>query len=94
MTLMLVQDYILDTSETEYVEFIRASYLPLFPKLVVKAILIGEYKHCVWWSNNWCTTRLSRSIVTITINIQIFKPLFDFTSVRRKLSYLKFCIVW
>jgi hypothetical protein len=34
MTLMLAQDYIPYPSETQYVEFIRANYLDLFPKLV------------------------------------------------------------
>src|SRR6266540_970346 len=34
MTLMLAQDYIPYPSETQYVEFIRANYLALFPRLV------------------------------------------------------------
>jgi hypothetical protein len=34
ITLMLAQDYIPYQSETQYVEFIRANYLDLFPKLV------------------------------------------------------------
>jgi hypothetical protein len=34
MTLMLAQDYIPYPSETQYVEFIRANYLDMFPKLV------------------------------------------------------------
>lgn len=34
MTLMLAQDYIPYPSETQYVEFIRANYLDLFPRLV------------------------------------------------------------
>jgi len=34
MTLMLAQDYIPYPSETQYVEFIRANFLALFPKLV------------------------------------------------------------
>jgi hypothetical protein len=32
--LMLAQDYIPFPNETQYVEFIRANYLDLFPKLV------------------------------------------------------------
>lgn len=34
MTLMLAQDYIPYPSETQYVEFMRANYLALFPRLV------------------------------------------------------------
>jgi hypothetical protein len=34
MTLMLAQDYIPYPSETQYIEFLRANYLDLFPKLV------------------------------------------------------------
>jgi hypothetical protein len=34
MTLMLAQDFIPYPSETQYIEFIRANYLELFPKLV------------------------------------------------------------
>jgi len=34
MTLMLAQDYIPYPSETQFVEFIRANYLELFPRLV------------------------------------------------------------
>jgi len=34
ITLMLAQDYIPYPSETQYVEFMRANYLELFPKLV------------------------------------------------------------
>jgi len=34
ITLMLVQEFIPFPSETQYVGFIRANYLPLFPKLV------------------------------------------------------------
>lgn len=34
ITLMLAQDFIPYSSETQYVEFIRANYLDLFPKLV------------------------------------------------------------
>lgn len=34
ITLMVAQDYIPYASETQYIEFIRANYLDLFPKLV------------------------------------------------------------
>lgn len=34
ITLVLAQDFIPYPSETQYLEFIRANYLPLFPKLV------------------------------------------------------------
>jgi hypothetical protein len=34
ITLVLAQDFIPYPAETQYVEFIRANYLPLFPKLV------------------------------------------------------------
>ncbi len=34
ITLMIVQDYIPYPSETQFVEFVRANYLELFPKLV------------------------------------------------------------
>ena len=34
ITLMLAQDFIPYPAETQYLEFIRANYLPLFPKLV------------------------------------------------------------
>lgn len=34
MTLVLAQDFIPYPAETQYLEFIRANYLPLFPKLV------------------------------------------------------------
>ena len=33
ITLMLAQDYIPYPSETQYIEFMRANYLALFPKL-------------------------------------------------------------
>lgn len=34
ITLMLMQDFIPYPSETQYIDFIRANYLPLFPKLL------------------------------------------------------------
>ena len=34
ITLMIVQDYIPYPSETQFVEFVRANYLEMFPKLV------------------------------------------------------------
>ena len=34
ITLMIVQDYIPYPSETQYIEFVRANYLELFPKLL------------------------------------------------------------
>ncbi len=34
ITLMLAQDYIPYPSETQYIEFMRANYLTLFPKLL------------------------------------------------------------
>ena len=37
ITLLLAQDYIPYPSETQYIEFIRANYLQLFPKLVTQS---------------------------------------------------------
>jgi hypothetical protein len=34
MTLMLAQDFIPFPSETQYIGFVRANYLALFPKLI------------------------------------------------------------
>jgi hypothetical protein len=37
LTLMLAQDFIPYPSETQYIEFMRANYLPLFPKLLTQS---------------------------------------------------------
>ncbi len=61
ITLVLAQDYIPYPSETQYIEFMRANYLALFPKLWIRANSIGErVAYAFSWKNyaaiGFCTS--------------------------------------
>lgn len=43
ITLMLMQDFIPYPSETQYIEFLRANYLALFPKHKTRKAIRCEY---------------------------------------------------
>lgn len=55
MTLMMAHDFLPFPSETQYVEFIRANYLDMFPKLLSQSqfnrrsrslhLLVEEFRH-------------------------------------------------
>ncbi len=52
ITLMLVQEFIPFPSETQFLGFIRANYLALFPKLVDQSHTIGvPAPYAYWWNN-------------------------------------------
>jgi len=52
ISLVLAHDFIPYPAETQYVEFIRANYLALFPKLVDQSQFNRRVRACdYWWSS-------------------------------------------
>jgi len=64
MTLMLAQDYIPYPSETQFIEFIRANHLDMFPKLIDQSQFNRRRGLCGFWLSNYAGIGSSRRVGT------------------------------